>query len=266
MILCLSAGNTNIFGCVFKEDEIILRFRHANTPNHTADQFGLFLRSIMRENGIDASKIKEISICSVVPTIDYSLRAACIKYFNIKPFMLHNGVKTYLKIRCQAEEIGADRLANAIAATFQYPEKNLIIVSMGTATTIDAIKKNKTYLSGAILPGFRIAMLALQDHTAKLPAVEIIKPKHAIGKNTIENIQSGLYFGQLGAIRELIRLFTAEAFHDEQPFIIGTGGFSSIFMGDKIFDSIEPDLILHGMRIAIKNFTPKKSLKMRVQV
>src|SRR5579871_4810272 len=132
MILCLDVGNTHIFGGVFDKDEIILRFRYDTKQPHTSDQIGVFFRSVLRENNIEASKIKQIAVASVVPSIDYSLRSACIKYFDAEPFVLQAGVKTGLKIKTEhPEKVGADLVAEAIAGVHRYPKKNLIIVDFG---------------------------------------------------------------------------------------------------------------------------------------
>lgn len=254
MILCLDVGNTNIFGGVFKNNQIILRFRYRTEQNITSDQLGLFLSGVLQENGLTKNETSKIVICSVVPSIDYSLRAACKKYFKKEAFFLDSSFKTTLKLDVKTpREVGADRLATAIAATNIYPNKNLIVVDLGTATTLCAITKDQRYLSGAIMPGLKTAMKALQNNTAQLPAVEIVKPKHAIGCNTIDNIQSGLFYGQLGAIRELIKLFSDEQFKDEAPFVIGTGGFAYLFQDNGIFDVILPDLVLQGLYLAIKS-------------
>jgi len=253
MILCLDIGNTNIFGGVWKDDKITLRFRYASKNTHTSDQLGIFLRQVLRENGLDPAKIKKISICSVVPNLDYSLRAACRKYFSIDPFFLQAGVKTGLKIQTHnPQEVGADLIATAIAAVNFYPKKNIIIIDMGTATTCCAMTADKRYLGGSIMPGIKIAMESLQSGTAKLPTVEILEPKTAIGHNTIDCIQSGLYFSHLGAIRELCANFTKEAFHNEKPLIIATGGFAYLFQEAKVYDIILPDLVLDGLRLALE--------------
>jgi type III pantothenate kinase len=252
MILCLDVGNSQIFGGVFERNEILLRFRHDTTASTTSDQLGIFLKSVLRENGLK-SHIKHIAVCSVVPSIDYSLRSACIKYFNVDPVFLQADVKTGLDLKyTNPHELGADRLANAIAAVDAFPNKNLIIIDFGTATTFCAINKKKAYLGGAILAGMKLSMNALQANTAKLFAVEIVKPDSIVGRTTKENIQSGLYFGQLGIIREFTQKITHEHFKNEKPIIIGTGGFSYLFEQEGIFTTVMPDLILQGLRLVLK--------------
>src|SRR3989338_1021854 len=230
MILCLDVGNSHIFGGVFKEDKLQLQFRHDANQQSTSDQLGVFLRSVLREHHFYPDHVKQIAISSVVPALDYSLRAACLKYFNIEPFLLKAGVKTGLNIKYRnPQEVGADRIANAIGAVQDFPGKNIIVVSFGTATTVCAILKNKSYLGGTILAGVRLCMEALQTNTAKLPPVEIIRAKNIVGRSTVEGIQSGLYFGHLGTVREVISRTIDEAFSGEQPVIIGTGGFFNLF-------------------------------------
>lgn len=253
MILCLDVGNTNLFGGLFQDETVLLRFRYNTRHGSTSDELGLFLKDVLQGNGIDSNKISHISICSVVPSLDYSLRAACKKYFKIEPFVVHAGIKNGLRILCEPpNELGADRVATAISAAHYHPKENLIIIDLGTATTFCAITHHGDYLSGAIMPGVKISMEALENNAAKLSSVEIIKPKCAVGRTTPENIQSGLYFGHLGAMRELISRFTKEVFANKPPIIIGTGGFAHLFQDSKIFDFLEPDLVLQGLRIALQ--------------
>ncbi|XGC80560.1 type III pantothenate kinase [Bdellovibrio bacteriovorus] len=253
MILCLDVGNTQIYAGLFDKDKMLLSFRKNSKSGASSDETGIFLRSAIRENGFDPSKITKIAICSVVPEVIYSLRGACMKYFNINPFILQAGVKTGLKVKYRNPvEVGADRIANSIAATHLYPGKNLILVDLGTATTFCAVTKDKDYLGGSIVAGLRLNMEALESKTAKLPSVEIISMHEALGRSTIESIQSGLFYGHLGTIKELSERITKECFQDEKPLVIGTGGFAYLFEKEKIFDEIVPDLVLKGMLIALQ--------------
>ncbi|MCB0412650.1 MAG: type III pantothenate kinase, partial [Bdellovibrionales bacterium] len=154
MILCLDVGNSQIYGGVFDKDECILRFRRTSKTGASSDEFGLFLRSVLRENNVDPEKIQSISLCTVVPEVLHSLKNACRKYFQHNPFVLQAGVKTGLKIKYRNPvEVGADRIANSIAATYLYPNKNIIVIDFGTATTFCAINAEKEYLGGVIIPG-----------------------------------------------------------------------------------------------------------------
>jgi type III pantothenate kinase len=258
MILLLDVGNSQIFGGVieFLEDgptRPILRFRKSTQSNASSDEIGLFLISVLKENAIPPSRISKIGICSVVPGAMHSLKGACQKYFDLIPFILQAGVKTGLRIRYRNPlEVGADRIANSIGAVALYPGQNIVIVDLGTATTFCAITEEKDYLGGAIIPGLRISMEALEARTARLPTVEILKPEAACGRSTTESIQSGLYHGHLGAMKELIALYQKEVFNGRKPVVIGTGGFSRLFQGTGIFDAEIPDLVLHGMKIALQ--------------
>lgn len=251
MILCIDVGNSHIYGGVFDGDEIRLRFRHTSKDN-TSDELGVFLKNVLRENNHSPELIKRIGICSVVPQVDYSLKSACLKYFSIEPFILQAGVKTGLQVKYRNPvEVGADRIANAIAATQSYLNQNIIVIDFGTATTFCAITSKKEYLGGAILPGMRLSADALSKNTAKLPAVEILTPDQVVGRSTIESIQSGVFFGVLGACHEIIRRITDDAFQGEKPLVLATGGFASLFESYSLYDHLVPDLVLQGIRHAI---------------
>jgi type III pantothenate kinase len=253
MILTLDIGNSQIYGGVFDKEDIKVRFRKNSKGGASSDEIGIFLRSVLRENDIDPSKIKQIAMCSVVPDVVHSLKNACKKYFNINPFVLQAGVKTGLKINYRNPvEVGADRIANAIAATHLFPKKDLIVVDLGTATTFCAINQDKEYLGGSIVAGQRLNMEALESKTAKLPTVEIISAKETLGRSTVESIQSGLYFGHVGMMKEISKNLSKECFSGEKPYIIGTGGFSGLFEKEKVFDTVQPDLVLKGLLIALK--------------
>jgi type III pantothenate kinase len=252
VILCLDVGNTQVVGGVFDGADARVHFRLATQNKPSSDELGVFLRSVLRENGIDPAAIRAVAVCSVVPDLIHSLRNACLKYFEREPFVLQPGVKTGLKIKYRdPKEVGSDRIADAIAAIDLFPDRDLVVVDFGTATTIEVISASREYLGGAILPGVRLSMETLYAKTAKLPAVEIVRPESAVGRSTTESIQSGLYYGTLGAIRTLVERFTADVFEGNRPTVIATGGFSSLFRDEPDFDHVIPDLILHGLRIAL---------------
>lgn len=258
MILCLDVGNSHICGGVFAGDEILLRFRYATKQLHTSDQIGVFFRNVLRENNILSEKIKEIAVASVVPEIDYSIRAACLKYFNTEPFILEAGIKTGLKIKTSyPKEVGADLIAAGIAAIHQFPKQHLIIVDFGTATTYTAINQQEEFLGVTILPGFKISMDALKNNAAKLPSVEIIKPSHILGCSTVESIQAGLYYTQLASLKEITMGISRFYLNGNQPVIIGTGGFSHLFSDEQIFTHLDPDLVLKGICLALLKNKPK---------
>lgn len=251
MLLCLDVGNSHIYGGIFSETELILKFRHPSNIQCTSDQLGIFLRNILREYNISHHTIKQITIGSVVPALDYSLRAASIKYFSLEPGFLLPTVRHGLTIQCAgANELGADRLATSIGAANLVPHQNLIIVDLGTATTIDVISKNKEYQGGLIMAGLNLQIKALTDNTAKLPPVSIVRSRNIVGENTIDQIQSGLYYGHLGAMRTIVNTIIQQEFTSDNPTVIGTGGFAKLFEDEQIFNVIIPDLVLQGLRFA----------------
>lgn len=252
MILALDVGNSQMFGGVFHDDQLTTRFRKPCRPPTSSDELGLFLRGVLRENGLDPSRIAQIAFCCVVPEVVYSLRSCCRKYFGIDPFILKAGTKTGLKIRYRNPlEVGPDRIANAIGATHLYPDRHVIIIDFGTATTFDVVRAGRDYLGGLILPGLGISMEALEKNTARLPSVEIVPATDLVARSTVEGIQSGLYFGNRAVVHELTRQIRQEAFHGEPAVVIGTGGFSRLFEREAVFDAVLPDLILVGLERAL---------------
>ena len=248
MILCLDVGNTQVYGGVFDEGQLITQFRRTSQLRSSSDELGVFFRSVLRENDVDPTAIREIVICCVVPDLLYSLRACAQKYFEIEPLVLRPGIKTGLKIAYRdPKEVGADRIADAVGAIKLFPDRHLIVADFGTATTVCAIRSDRTFLGGNILPGVRLSMEALEMRTAQLPSVEIKPVKNAIGTTTIESIQTGLFWSNVGMIKELVSRITAQEFSDEAPLVVGTGGFVHLFDSEQIFDHVVTDLILTGL-------------------
>lgn len=248
MLLCLDVGNTHIHGGVFEGDDLRIQFRRGTYPIGSSDEIGLFLRSVLRENGVDPEDVSRVAICSVVPPVAYPLRSACVKYFRVEPLLVQPGIKTGLKIKYRNPiEVGSDRIACAIAAAQARPNADSIVIDCGTATTVDAINSSREYLGGVILPGLSISVDALAGKTARLPAVEISRPDTVLGRSTVESIQAGVYFGQAGAIKHIVSLMVDEIFDGHRPWIVGTGGFCRLFQGEGLFDEIVPDLVLRGL-------------------
>ena len=252
MKLALDVGNDHIFGGVFEDGGLTVRFRKASRPAASSDELGLFLLGVLRENGRDPAAVTQIALCSVVPEIVYSLRSCCRKYFGIDPFILQAGAKTGLRIQYRNPlDVGPDRIANAIGALHLYPDRNLIIVDLGTATTFEVVTAAREYLGGIIVPGIRTGMEALETNTARLPTVEIVPPTALVGRSTVECIQSGLYFGNRAMIAGLTRDIRDQAFAGQPVFVVGTGGFSRLFEREPLFDAVLPDLILVGLERAL---------------
>jgi len=252
MLLCLDVGNTHILGGVFVGETLALRFRYATQQLGTADQFGIFLRNILHTNNLESGQVKAVAVCSVVPSCNFTIRHAATQYFKEADFFnLQAGVKTGLNVKYKnPAEVGADRIANAIGAVKAFPDKNIIIIDAGTATTFCAVNRHRDYLGGVILAGVRLSMEALKSNTARLMEVDIEAPPTYLGQTTRESIQRGLYFGHLGALREIIAGLKKEQFKNETAMVIGTGGFSQLFREESVFDLILPDLVLQGLKTA----------------
>jgi len=252
MKLCLDVGNSHIYGGVYESGRALLTFRKASKLGSSSDEYGLFFRSVLRENGLEPKHVTQIALCSVVPEVVYAISAACQKYFDIRPFILQAGVKTGLKIQYRNPlEVGADRIANAIAGGDLYPGEDLVIVALGTATTLCAVGKDCTYKGGVILSGLKMSMQALESGTSKLGSVEIIRRETCLGRTTAASIQSGLYFGHLGALHEIIHRIQMEEFAGKRPRVIATGGFASLFAEADLFDHVAQDLVLRGLLVVL---------------
>jgi len=251
--LCLDVGNSQIYGGLYNANELKFTFRKSSTSTSSSDEYGLFLKSIVRENGIEPSGIHSIGIATVVPQLLHSLRGACLKYFGIEPFIFGAGVKTGLRIKYHNPiEVGSDRIANAVAAVKRYPGSDLIIIDFGTATTFCAVTKDKDYLGGVITAGVRISMEALEAKTAKLPSVEIVSPVSVVGRSTAQSIQSGLYWSHVGMMKEIITRIQSECFNGHSTKVLATGGFARLFEAERLFDVVLPNLVLEGLSHAIE--------------
>ena len=253
MILTIDVGNTSTACGLFDGNNCVLTFRRSTNINFSSDEIGVFLRSVLRENGFDWQKITKIGCCSVVPAINHSLASACVKYLDKEPLFIQAGIKTGLKLRySNPKEIGADLIAAAMGAVNVYPGKNLIIIDMGTAITAELVSKDKEFLGGVIMPGMKISVDALAGGTAKLTSVEIMTPEHVYGLTTTEAIQAGLYYGPAGALKEFCYQFKKNVFHGEDTLVIGTGGFARTIEDYKLFDVVIPELVLSGVKVALE--------------
>ncbi len=253
MLLCLDVGNSQIFGGVFEGAGLRATFRRTSNIRASSDEYGTFFRAVLRENGVDPAAVSMAAICSVVPDVVHSLRNCFRKYFGFEPFVLQPGARTGLRIRYRNPlEVGADKIANAIGAMARFPGRNLLIVDFGTATTLCAVSRDKEYLGGIITPGIHTSMAALEANTARLPAVEIVRPPELLGRSTVESIQSGLYYGTLATVRALAGAVTEVHFAGDKPVVLGTGGFGRLFEEEGVFDAFVPELPLIGLCRAVE--------------
>lgn len=247
----MDIGNTQIHGGVFDSSgELQVQFRLNTDHIGTSDQFAIFLLNVLPANNIDPYEITNVAIASVVPSVDYSVTAAFVKYFKIQPLFLQPGIKTGIKIASNnASDIGADLIASAMGGVHIYPNKHLLIFDFGTATTMVYITPDSEFIGGAVLPGIRLMMESLQTNTAKLFTVNISTPKNAISRDTKKAIQSGLYYSQIGAAKELISQVVSEYnIPQDELVVLGTGGFANLLNADSVFNDIVPDLLLMGLR------------------
>ena len=248
MILCLHIGNTHVAGGVFDGDNLEVEFRRTADARISADEFGLFLRGVLLTHEIKAEAIDKVSMSSVFPEATLALANACRKYLSVEPLILKAGVRTGLKIGYRNPlEVGADRIARAIAAIHRYPQRELVVASFGTATTFCAIGAGKNYLGGVILPGMRTSLEALVTRAAKLSSVEITPMDRILGRSTAESIQSGIYYGQIGMTREILEGIREQVFEGRKPLVVGSGEFAEIVEPSGLLDAVHPNLVLEGL-------------------
>ena len=248
MIICMDVGNTNIKYGLFNNDKLVLSFRVATDHKKTSDEYGGQLLNILSNNGILMDEINGGIISSVVPSLDYTLEKMCKVYLKIKPLMLEPGLKTGHNLKVDnVREVGADRVLNNVAALLKY-KSPLIIVDFGTATTFNVINSKDEFIGGVIAPGIKGSLDSLVNGTAKLPRVEIEKPEKVIGKNTVTNMQSGIFYGFAGLVEYIIKRIKRELKCDNVT-TIATGGFAEI-IADEIssIDYVDKLLTLNGLK------------------
>ncbi len=248
MLLTIDVGNSNIVFGVFHGNDIIAEMRTYTDFNKTGDEYAIIISSFLNQRGIDIRQITGIIISSVVPSVLTQLDEMSIKWFREKAVIVSNKLNLGMKILYDnPSELGADRITNAIAGYSEYGGP-LIIVDFGTATTFDVVSEFGEFLGGAIAPGIGISISTLSGKTALLPKIELKKPSVAIGKNTLDCMQSGCYFGFLGQVEEIIRQIKSEL--SKEPKVIATGGLANVIAKESVlFDEIDLDLTLKGLRI-----------------
>lgn len=251
MLLCIDCGNTNTLFSVWDGTQFICTFRTATDHQRTADQYFVWLSTLMEHNNVPMN-ISAVIISSTVPRVVFNLRVLSDRYFSTRPLVV--GKPDCLlphKPRVdQGTTVGPDRLVNTTGA-FDRHGGNLIVVDFGTATTFDVAAEDGAYIGGTIAPGVNTSLEALHMAAAALPHVDVTKPQAVIGTNTVNCMQSGIFWGYIGLVREICARIKAE--YDRPMKIIGTGGLAPLFaQGDVLFDTIEDDLTTHGLMVIYK--------------
>lgn len=252
MILTIDVGNTNITCGVFKEDEIVATFRITTKMPRTSDEYGMTLNTLLEQNKIKASDIKDAIVCSVVPNVMHSLQGGLVKYFHITPIVVEAGIKTGIRIVTpNPQQIGADRIADAVGA-YEIYGGPVLVIDFGTATTYDFVDESGAFLGGITAPGIRISARALWEDAAKLPEIEIKKPANLLGKDTITSMQSGLVYGQIGQTEYLISKVKEEVGLANVKTVV-TGGLGRIIANEtSAIDVYDPTLTLKGIHFVYK--------------
>jgi type III pantothenate kinase len=248
MLLCIDCGNTNTVFAVHDGAGFIATWRIATNHARTADEYYVWLTSLMQMTGSRVT-ITEAIISSTVPRVVFNLRVLCNRYFNTRPLVVGKP-DCALPVAPRVDPgttVGPDRLVNTVAG-FDRHGGDLIVVDFGTATTFDVVDTDGAYVGGVIAPGVNLSLEALHMAAAALPHVDITRPARAIGTNTVACMQSGVYWGYVGLIEGIVRAVRAER---PRPMkVIATGGLAPLFQqGTTQFDSVEDDLTMHGLHL-----------------
>jgi len=249
VILVVDVGNTNIVLGLYERRELKHHWRLSTDRSRTVDEYGILIMSLFQLAQVKAEQIDGVILSSVVPPIMNILETLFVQYVGKEPLIVGPGIKTGLNIRYEnPKEVGADRIVNAVAGIEQYGAP-LILVDFGTATTFDYIDASGAYLGGAIVPGVGIAAEALFQRAAKLPRIELAKPRMVVGRNTVAAMQSGIIFGYAGQVDGIVRRMMRE-FPSGKPRVIATGGMAELIAGEsETIEEVDPMLTLEGLRI-----------------
>lgn len=248
MLLALDIGNTNITLGVFQGDNIYATWRVSTDASKMPDEYGILLRQLFDLRGMDAAQVDAVAVCSVVPPLTPTFLELCKSYFEVEPLVVGAGTKTGIRVLYDnPRDVGADRIVDAVAALSIYGGP-VVVVDVGTATVFDAVTEDGNYLGGAIAPGMAIAADSLFHSTSQLRRVELVGPGTAIGKNTVHAIQSGLVLGYAELIKGMVARFDRELGGGAK--VVATGGLAGIVEQEVgIFDAVDPDLTLKGLRL-----------------
>ena len=251
MLLAIDIGNTNlVIGCI-ENDKILFKARIATDRTRTSDQYGVEIKNMMEAYGVQVSDIDDCIIASVVPPVFNSVKTGVWKVIGKQPMVVGPGLKTGLNIHVDVpSQVGSDRIVVAVAALAEY-KAPLILMDLGTATTMDVIEPDNVYMGGVILPGVKVALDALTSRAAQLPAISLDKPKSVVGKNTVDCMRSGMMYGTAASIDGLVERIEAELGHPAT--LIATGGMAQFVTPlCKREIILEKDLLLKGLNIIYK--------------
>ena len=248
MLLALDAGNTNVTVGIFRDGVLLDHRRLRTVREQTSDEWGILLMSLLRYASLDPGQVQGIIVSSVVPPLNSALAEMARRYFGMDAMFVTSQTDTGLKILYDNPyEVGADRIVNGVAALAKYGGP-CVIVDLGTAITFDALSANSEYLGGIIAAGIGISAEALFSRTARLPLVDFRKPKRVIGTNTVASMQSGLYYGAIGAIDGMLERLVEELGPDTRN--VATGGHAALIApGSRYIRHVDENLTLEGLRI-----------------
>jgi len=246
VLLAIDAGNTNIVMAVHDGREWRGRWRIATQAERTADEYAVWLLSLLSHAGIRPAEVRRSALACVVPTALFHLRHLCIDWFGTEPLVAHAGLDWGFQIKVDnPNEVGADRLVNALAAAERYGGP-LVVIDFGTATTFDVVDRDGAYLGGVIAPGINLSIDALHRAAAQLPRIGIGRPQAVIGRSTVPAMRSGIYWGYIGLIEGLTRRIETE--YGATLKVIATGGLAPLFTeGTQVIQHVDPDLTLRGL-------------------
>ena len=248
MLLAININNTQIKIGGYRGKELVFHWRVATNRDKTDDEYAMNLRNLFQYAGLEFKQVESVAISCVVPKLTDVFERLSKRYFGVSPLMVGPGVRTGIKILYEnPKEVGADRICNAIAVFEKYGGPS-IVVDFGTATTFTAVSSTGDFLGGAIAPGVGISVDALAEHAAQLPHVELAKPKSVIARSTVTAMQSGIIYGFVGQVEEIVRRMRAEL--GGQAAVVATGGWADLIMGEcRCLDHHDPLLTLEGLRI-----------------
>lgn len=247
MLLAIDCGNTNTVFAICEGEDIRGEWRIATDGRRTADEYAVWLTQLFALDGLNRDDVTGAIIATVVPDALFNLQSLCKRYFKTQPLVVgDSGVQLGVKVMLETpDEVGADRLVNAVSAHERYPG-DLILLDFGTATTFDVVNAAGDYVGGVIAPGINLSLEALHKAAAKLPRIGVKRPPYVIGKSTVPAMQSGVYWGYIGLIEGLVSRMTAEI--GRKSTVIATGGLAPLFAdATPAIDHLDPHLTVRGL-------------------